>query len=97
MNDVRIFDTGQSVKVHTARGWVVVAHYHYYESLDYGTPFLTHEDMFQMLEVYRKLRPLAPTDAHIVPGHDPAVLERYPAPSPELAGIVARLDAAPTE
>ena len=89
----------QSVKVHTARGWVVVASdaAHYYESLDRGTPFLTHENMFQMLEGYRKLRTLAPTDAHIVPGHDPAVLERYPAPSPELAGIVARLDAEPTE
>lgn len=99
MNDVRIFDAGQSVKVHTARGWVVVASdaAHYYESLDHGTPFLTHENMFQMLEGYRKFRTLAPTDAHIVPGHDPAVLERYPAPSPELAGIVARLDAAPTE
>ncbi len=49
-----------------------------------------------MLEGYRKLRALAPTDAHIVPGHDPAVLKRYPSPSPELEGIVARLDVAPT-
>jgi hypothetical protein len=31
---------------------------------------------------------------HIVPGHDPEVMRRYPAPWPELEGIV-RLDVAP--
>ncbi|MEE1554910.1 MAG: N-acyl homoserine lactonase family protein, partial [Alphaproteobacteria bacterium] len=36
-----------------------------------------------------------PDNAHIVPGHDPDVLQRYPAPRPELEGIVARLDVAP--
>ena len=30
--------------------------------------------------------------AHIIPGHDPLVFERYPAPSKELKGIVVRLD-----
>jgi hypothetical protein len=33
----------------------------------------------------------------VIPGHDPQVLERYPAPSRELEGIVARLDVAPNE
>ena len=60
-------------------------------------PFMTHEDMFKMLESYRRLRKLAPSPAHIVPGHDPLVLERYPPPAPELAGIVARLDVAPSQ
>lgn len=89
----------QSVKVHTARGWVVLASdaAHYYESIADGTPFMTHDNMSQMLDGYRRLSALAPSDAHVVPGHDPQVLARYPAPSAELAGIVARLDVHPTE
>ena len=87
----------QAVRVHTKRGWVVLASdvAHYYESIEIGTPFLTHEDMFQMLEGFKRLRALAPSDAHIVPGHDPLVMQRYPAPSPKLEGIVAQLDVAP--
>ena len=38
------------------------------------------------------LRALADSPGHIIPGHDPLVLERYPAPSTNLGGIVARLD-----
>ena len=49
-----------------------------------------------MLEGFRTLRAIASSDAHVVPGHDPLVMERYPAPRPELEGIVARLDAAPS-
>ena len=89
----------QAVRVHTKRGWVVLASdvAHYYESITDGTPFLTHENMFQMLEGFKRLRTLASDDQHIVPGHDPQVLQRYPAPSPDLEGIVAQLDVAPSE
>jgi glyoxylase-like metal-dependent hydrolase (beta-lactamase superfamily II) len=87
----------QSVKVHTRRGWVVLASdaAHYYESITDGTPFLTHENLYLMLEGFRRLRKLAPSDAHIVPGHDPIVFDRYPPPTPELEGIVVRLDVPP--
>lgn len=87
----------QSVRVHSDRGWVVLASdaAHYYENIEQGTPFSTLENLFLMLEGYRKLRSLAPSDAHLVPGHDPAVLGRYPPPAPDLEGIVARLDTAP--
>jgi glyoxylase-like metal-dependent hydrolase (beta-lactamase superfamily II) len=89
----------QCVRVNTERGLVVLASdaAHYYENIDKNLPFMTHENIFLMLEGFQKLRDLAPTAAHIVPGHDPAVLERYPAPSPELDGIVARLDVNPTQ
>ena len=89
----------QAVRVHTKRGWVVLASdvAHYYESLTNGTPFLPHENMFEMLEGFKRLRTLAPSDQHIVPGHDPLVLQRYPAPSADLEGIVARLDDTPSE
>lgn len=87
----------QAVRVHTKRGWVVLASdvAHYYESLEKGTPFLTHENLFQMLEGFRHVQTLGATKDHIVPGHDPLVLKRYPAPSSELEGIVAQLDVAP--
>lgn len=87
----------QSLAVNTARGTVVVASdaAHYYESFVDEIPFSTHEDMFKMLEGYRKIRRLAPSDDHFIPDHDPEVLECYPAPSPELEGIVARVDGVP--
>ena len=87
----------QAVRVHTKRGWVVLASdvAHYYESLEKGTPFLTHENLFQMLEGFQHVQTLGATKDHIVPGHDPLVLKRYPTPSPELEGIVAQLDVAP--
>lgn len=87
----------QSVRVNTKRGPVVVASdaAHYYENVEKGTPFATLENMYLMLEGYRKVRSLAPSDDHLVPGHDPEVLKRYPAPSSSLEGIAARLDQAP--
>ena len=44
---------------------------------------------------FAALRRLADSEQHIVPGHDPLVLQRYPAASAELKGIVARLDLPP--
>jgi hypothetical protein len=45
-----------------------------------------------MVEGYRLLRSLAESPAHIIPGHDPLVMERYPAPTGELQGVAVRLD-----
>jgi glyoxylase-like metal-dependent hydrolase (beta-lactamase superfamily II) len=89
----------QSVKVQTRRGWVLFASdaVHYYESFLKELPFQMHESSSQMLESYRHIRALAPSDAHIMPGHDLAVLTRYPAPSPDLTGIVVLLDVDPSE
>jgi hypothetical protein len=38
---------------------------------------------------------LADSPKHIIPGHDPLVMQRHPAPSKEMKGIVVRLDADP--
>jgi hypothetical protein len=38
---------------------------------------------------------VAPSEDHIVPGHDPLVMQLYPAPSRELEGIVVALDEEP--
>jgi len=87
----------QFVCVNTARGKVVVASdvTHYYEHMETERVFTTAFHIGQMLEGYDLLRAAAPSPAHIVPGHDPEVMRRYPAPRPELEGIVVRLDVPP--
>ena len=87
----------QCVRVHTARGWVVVASdtSHYYEHFEQGRVFTTTFHLGQTLDGYARLRQLADSIKHIVPGHDPLVMQRYPAASPALKDIVVRLDAVP--
>jgi glyoxylase-like metal-dependent hydrolase (beta-lactamase superfamily II) len=89
----------QFVRVHTARGWVVVASdvTHFYEHMETERPFVVALHIGQMMEGYERLRAAAPSLQHIVPGHDPLVMQRYRAPTPELEGIVVRLDEAPVE
>lgn len=89
----------QFVRVHTRRGWVVVASdvTHFYENMDSGRPFTTAFHIGKMLEGFDALRAAAPSPQHIVPGHDPLVMQRYPAPRPQWQGIIARLDVAPDE
>jgi glyoxylase-like metal-dependent hydrolase (beta-lactamase superfamily II) len=84
----------QSVRVRTRRGWLVLASdaSHFYANMDQARPFPIVWSVPDMLAGYRRLRELAESPAHIIPGHDPLVLERYPAPSASLQGIVARLD-----
>lgn len=88
----------QSVRVHTQRGWVVLASdaSHYYEHFEASRIFPLVFNAGEVLEGYAKLRRLASSPRHVIPGHDPLVLGRYPAPAPELAGIVARLDVEPS-
>ncbi len=87
----------QCVRVATTRGWVVLASdaSHYYEHMESGRCFPTTFHLGEMVEGYDTLRRLADSSQHIIPGHDPQVMQRYPAPSKSLDGIVVRLDAAP--
>jgi glyoxylase-like metal-dependent hydrolase (beta-lactamase superfamily II) len=87
----------QSLRVRTRRGDVVLAAdaAHLYANFEAGRPYVTVYDVAAMMEGHRKLFRLASSPAHVVPGHDPLVLTRYPAAAPSLEGIVARLDADP--
>ncbi|OZI59583.1 N-acyl homoserine lactonase family protein [Bordetella genomosp. 11] len=89
----------QVVRVHTARGWVVLASdaSHYYRNMEEGRPFPAVLNVGDMLEGHRRLDTLADSHAHIVPGHDPQVLLRYPPPAPALAGKVAVLHVPPSQ
>jgi glyoxylase-like metal-dependent hydrolase (beta-lactamase superfamily II) len=84
----------QAVRVATRRGWLVLASdaSHFYANMEQTRPFPIVWSVADMVDGYRKLQRLAESPSHIIPGHDPLVLERYPAPSSELQGIVARLD-----
>jgi len=87
----------QVVRVHTARGWVVLASdaAHFYANFEQVRPFPIVYNLGQMVDGYAKLRALAESPEHVIPGHDPLVTARYPAPSEELEGIAVRLDVAP--
>jgi glyoxylase-like metal-dependent hydrolase (beta-lactamase superfamily II) len=89
----------QCVRVHTQRGWVVLASdcSHFYEHFEQKRVFTTMFNVGEALEGYATLHRLAESGRHIIPGHDPLVMQRYPAVSPELAGIAVRLDAEPSE
>jgi glyoxylase-like metal-dependent hydrolase (beta-lactamase superfamily II) len=85
----------QAVRVETGRGPVVLASdaAHFWVNLERETPYPVVANVPQYLESLRALRRLAPSIDHIIPGHDPGVLARFPA-EPGLRDI-ARLDLAP--
>ncbi len=87
----------QAVRVHTRRGWVVLASdaTHFYENIRRHRPFPAAVHLERMLESFDTLLSLVPGIEHVVPGHDPLVIELYPPARPDLAGIVARLDVPP--
>jgi glyoxylase-like metal-dependent hydrolase (beta-lactamase superfamily II) len=87
----------QVVRVFTARGWVVLASdaSHFYAHMDEGRVFPIVYQVDALLEGYATLRRLASSPAHIVPGHDPLVLRRYPAARPGTEGWIVRLDVDP--
>jgi len=87
----------QILRVHTARGWVVLASdaSHFYANMENQRPFPIIHNTVDMLEGYKTCYRLASSTEHVIPGHDPLVMARYPSPSPELEGWIARLDAVP--
>ncbi len=88
----------QVARVHTKRGWVVLASdaTHYYEHFLTNKLFATAFHIGEMLDSYKVIKQLAPSVRHIIPGHDPHVMQEYEPPRPELRGAVVRLDVAPT-
>ncbi len=87
----------QCVRVRTQRGWLVLASdaAHFYENMETPSPFPIVYSVGDMIDGFDKMRRLAESNRHIIPGHDPLVLDRYAAPNADLEGIVARLDVEP--
>lgn len=88
----------QFVRVATGRGPVVVASdaAHYYESFEQNRLFAIVDDVGAMAAGFRRLREVGGEASMIVPGHDPDVLARYPAPTKADEGRVAMLHVPPS-
>ncbi|HEY5666906.1 MAG TPA: N-acyl homoserine lactonase family protein [Gammaproteobacteria bacterium] len=84
----------QVVRVETGAGPVVLASdaSHFYAHFENSRVFPVVYNVADVLEGYRTLFRLAGPGRRIIPGHDPLVLERYPAASEATAGWAARLD-----
>src|SRR5262249_9914660 len=82
----------QSVRGKTRRGYGVPASAatHFYQHREEGRVFPIVYNVGEVLEGYERLKRLASSSAHIIPGHDPAVIVRYPAARAGLEGFVAR-------
>jgi glyoxylase-like metal-dependent hydrolase (beta-lactamase superfamily II) len=87
----------QSVRVKTKRGHVMLASdaSHLYAHFQEGRVFPVTYNIGDVLEGYQTLKRLADSPNHIVPGHDPDVVKRYPAARPGLEDMVVRLDVDP--
>ena len=86
----------QVVRVQTARGFVVLASdaAHFYANWEQRRPFPIVENVTAYLEAFRTIESLASSPDHVIPGHDPRVLQRYPRFRPDIPDIV-RVDLDP--
>lgn len=87
----------QVVRVWTKRGWVVLASdaVHLYGNMQRGVPFPVVHNVQEMLDGYGEVRRLAESEDHIIPGHDPLVMRKYPSPSAAMGDVVVCLDVLP--
>jgi glyoxylase-like metal-dependent hydrolase (beta-lactamase superfamily II) len=79
----------QFVTVNTAAGTVVLAsdNMYLYENLEKHAPIAQTLDAESNLRAQDRMKQLAANPRLIVPGHDPAVLTRFPNPKPGVAKI----------
>ena len=84
----------QVVRVHTSKGWLVLASdaAHFYANIEQVRPFPIVYNVGHMIDAYAHIYRLADAPGLVIPGHDPEVLNRFPAGAKGLEGWVARLD-----
>ncbi|MFP5071985.1 N-acyl homoserine lactonase family protein [Pseudonocardia nantongensis] len=82
----------QVVRIATAAGHVVLAAdaSHFYENVERGQPYGVVTFLPAMYDAFDTLATLASEPELVVPGHDPAVLDRFPA-VPGLEGLAVRV------
>ena len=81
----------QAVQVWTMRGWVVLASdaAHLYENINARRPFHIVANVDEMVEGWAAVKHMAASLDHVIPGHDPLVMEQYHLVDSRLDGIVA--------
>ena len=87
----------QVVRVHTAKGWMVLASdaTHLYANIEQRRPFPAVYNVGDMLEAFGRIYGMADAPELVIPGHDPEVLSRFPALSKAHEGWIVRLDGGP--
>jgi glyoxylase-like metal-dependent hydrolase (beta-lactamase superfamily II) len=83
----------QFVKIQTEQGNVILTSdvSHFYENIEEDRPFAVVHDLAGMYHAFDLVRSVSDFSSIIVPGHDPKVMERFSAASPELEGIVVKI------
>lgn len=83
----------QVVRLWTEQGWLVLASdaSHYYANMESRRPFPIVADVAQMEDGWKRLYSLADRKELVIPGHDPAVMERFQAPEKSMGGILVQL------
>ena len=83
----------QIVKVNTEKGNIILASdvTHFYQNIYQDRPFSIVHHLAGMYDAFELVRTLAKDSDIIIPGHDPEVIKRFPAASPELKGIVVKI------
>lgn len=81
----------QVVRVETGNGAVVVASdaAHFYANMEREKPFPVFDRLSDVILGVERMKKLASSPAHIVPGHDPLVLERFARSRDDVEDIVA--------
>jgi glyoxylase-like metal-dependent hydrolase (beta-lactamase superfamily II) len=71
----------QFIRVLTLRGWVVLASdaTHFWANIRRRSPFPLVHNLERMMEAWLRCEELADGPDHIIPGHGPLVLTRFPA------------------
>jgi glyoxylase-like metal-dependent hydrolase (beta-lactamase superfamily II) len=79
----------QYVGVNTAAGTVVLAsdNMYLYENLEKHVPIAATLDAVSNLHAQDRMKRLAASPGLIIPGHDPAVMAKFPNPAPGIAKI----------
>jgi glyoxylase-like metal-dependent hydrolase (beta-lactamase superfamily II) len=83
----------QVVRVATDDGYVVLASdaSHFYENLERRRPYALVHTLPAMYDAFDRVLELASDPSLVVPGHDPAVMERFPRSTAALDGLAVRI------
>jgi glyoxylase-like metal-dependent hydrolase (beta-lactamase superfamily II) len=88
----------QVVRVNTRRGHVVLASdaMHFYANWQQRRPYPIVDNVATYLDAFATIEALASSPQHVIPGHDPLVLQSYPPAGPGIVNAV-RVDLPPTQ
>ena len=83
----------QVVRVKSGRGDVVLASdvTQFYANIEGSHPYTVVSDLAQMYGAFDLVLSLADSPAHLVPGHDPLVMQRFAPAREDLEGVAVRI------